>query len=73
MFVFHFPFLVKDKCSVVAEMGERMATIDGAVPLLGGAGSPSNTMWPGPRLQATTDMGRKLVAVPLRGWIWVPI
>ena len=36
-------------------MGDRSATIDvsrqlGAVPLLGGgAGSPCNTMWPGPR------------------------
>ena len=36
-------------------MGERLATIDkaekrgAAVPLSGGAGSPSNTMWPGPR------------------------
>jgi len=43
------------KCSAVAEMGDCLATIDmgrkmGAVPLLGGdAGSPCNTIWPGPR------------------------
>jgi len=36
-------------------MGDSLATIDmgrkvwGAVPLSGEAGSPSNTMWPGPR------------------------
>jgi len=37
-------------------MGDRLATIDmgkrgggAAVPLFGGAGSPLNTMWPGPR------------------------
>jgi len=41
-----------NKCSAaVAEMGDRLATIDmgrklGAVPLLGGAWSPSNTMSP---------------------------
>jgi len=34
-------------------MGDRLATIDmylklGAAPLFGGAGSPCNTMWPGP-------------------------
>jgi len=54
-----------DKCSAVAEMGDRLAKIDmaenweeGAVPPLGegavppleeGAGSPCNTMQPGPR------------------------
>jgi len=52
-----------------------------AVPLLGIAGTPCNTMWPGPRSTsvpsrvfihpaiwpATTDMGRKLGAVPLWG------
>ena len=46
------------KNSAVTEMGERLASIDmgrkvrGAdVPISmgGGAGSPSNTMWPGPR------------------------
>ena len=44
-----------NKSSAVAEMGDRLATIDegrkvgAAVPLsLGGAGYPSNTMWPGP-------------------------
>jgi len=45
-----------NKCSAVAEMGDRLATIDmgrklkGAVPLLGaGPGSPCNTIRPGPR------------------------
>jgi len=46
-----------NKSSGVAEMGERLATIDmtrkvgGAAALLsvGGTGSPSNTMSPGPR------------------------
>jgi len=44
-----------NKCSAVAEMGDRLATIDmgrklGAVPLLGGGtGSTCNTMRPGPR------------------------
>jgi len=43
-----------NKYSAVDEMGDRLVTIDmarklGAVPLFGGAGSPSNTMWPGPR------------------------
>jgi len=44
------------KNSAVADMGDRLATIDmgrkvGAAvpPLGGGAGSPSNTMWPRPR------------------------
>ena len=42
-------------CSAVAEMDDRLATIDmgrklGAVPLFGGgAGSLCNTMWPGGR------------------------
>jgi len=42
------------KCSAVAEMGDHLATIDMgrkfggcvACACLGGAGSPSNTMWP---------------------------
>jgi len=43
-----------NKCSAVAEMGDRLATIDlgqklGAVPLMGEAGSPCNTIFPGPR------------------------
>ena len=44
-----------NSCSAVAEMGDRLATMDmgrklGCVPLFGrGAGSPSSTMWPGPR------------------------
>jgi len=39
-----------DKCSAVAEMGDRLATIDmgrklgGLCPFLGGAGSQCNTM-----------------------------
>jgi len=47
-----------DKCSALAETGDRLATIDigrklGAVPLLGGgAGSPCNTMRSGPRPEA---------------------
>jgi len=52
-FVSHHKF---DKSSAVAEMGDRLATIDmgrkvgAAVPLFGeGAGSLSNTMWPEPR------------------------
>jgi len=48
------------KCSAVAEMGDRLATIDmgrkldGLCPFLGGAGSPCNTMWPGPRPTSIT-------------------
>ena len=44
-----------NKCSAVAGMGDRLVTIDmdrklGAVPLWGrGAGSPSNTLSPGPK------------------------
>ena len=45
-----------NKCSAVAEMGDRLATIDmgrkegaGAVPPSGGSGSPSSTMSPGLR------------------------
>ena len=74
------------KCSAVAEMGNRLATIDmgrklGAVPLWRGAGSPSNTMWPGPRPSlrtkchldpssclATVDMGQKVCVCRGRGW-----
>jgi len=43
----------QNKCSAVAEMGDRMATKTwaenwgGCIPL-GAAGSPSDTMWPGP-------------------------
>ena len=43
------------KSSEAAEMGDHLITTDmgqkvgAAVPLLGGAGSPPNTMWPGPR------------------------
>ena len=65
------------KCSAVAEMGDCLAKIDmsrklGAVPLWRGAGSSSNSMWPGPRPSirtkchldpssclATIDTGRK--------------
>ena len=45
-----------NKRSAVVELGDRLVTIDtgrkvgAAVPLsVGGAGSPSNTMWPVPR------------------------
>ena len=44
-----------NKCSALPEVGDRLATIDmglkiGAVSLLGGgAGSPCNTVLPGPR------------------------
>jgi len=48
-----FPVTTPNKCSAVADMGDRFATIDmgrkvgqGAVPLFRGAGSPSNTMSP---------------------------
>ena len=47
------PAVKCNKCS--AEMGERLATIDigrkegGCCAPFGGAGSPSNTMWQGPR------------------------
>jgi len=48
--------ILNNKCSAVAEMGDRLAAIDmgrkerAAVLLSGGvAGSLSNTMWPGPR------------------------
>jgi len=37
-----------NKCLAVAEMGDCLATID-MEGTLGGAGSPYNTMWPGPR------------------------
>ena len=42
--------LLLNKCSAVAEMGDRVATIYmGAVPLFGGAGTPSITAWSRPR------------------------
>ena len=48
--------ILSDKCSAVAEMCDRLATIDMAencalCPFwpFGGPGSPSNTVWPGPR------------------------
>ena len=49
------PLTFSNKCSAVAEMRDRLATIDmnlklGALSLgRGGAGSASNTMLPGPR------------------------
>ena len=52
-------FLLYNNSSVVAEMGDRLATIDmgqtegGAVPLSRGAGSPFNTMSSGPRPTST--------------------
>ena len=50
----HRPHSSLYECSAVAQMVDRLATKDmgrklGAVPLFGGAGSPSNTMSPGPR------------------------
>jgi len=44
--------LVNNKSSAVAEMGDRLATIGMGRKWEGtavGAGSPSNTMWPGTR------------------------
>ena len=41
-----------DKSSAVAEVGDRLATVDMGQKWGGaavGAGSQSNTMWPGPR------------------------
>ena len=50
------PFSTSAHCSALAEMGDCFARIEmgwkdggAVVPLSGGAGSPSNTMWPGPR------------------------
>jgi len=51
------PAALLNKCSAVAEIGDRLVATDmgrklGAVPLFfggGGAGSPSNKMWRGPR------------------------
>ena len=53
--------------SSIAEMGDRLSTIDmdrkvGAVvprSIGGGAGSPSNTMWPGPRTTSMPGMGTR--------------
>jgi len=51
----HITITVSYKCSAVAEMGDRLAIIDtgrkygGCAPFGMGAGSPCNTMWPGPR------------------------
>ena len=77
------------KCSAAAEMGDRLATIDmgrkfGSCAPFRGAGSPCNTVWPGPRptfvpsgilihpaVLATTDMGRKLGTVSLWGWVLI--
>ena len=39
---------LKNKCSLTSEMGDHLATTD-MDEKLGGAGSPSNTMSPGPR------------------------
>ena len=38
------------KSSAVAEMGDRLVTIGMGRKWRGGAGSPSNTIWPGPSL-----------------------
>jgi len=60
-----------NKSSAVAEMADGLATTDmgqkvggGAVPLsVGGAGSPSNTMWPGPRPTSIPSF----ILIPLTG------
>jgi len=49
-----FSCAIFDKCSAVAEIGDRLATIDVGWKLegcvhCGWAGSPCSTMWPGPR------------------------
>ena len=84
-------YIGRYKSSADAEMGDRLATVDMgrkvrvAVPLSGGAGSPSNNLaWAEAYFHAkwhldtssrlaTTDMGRKLEAV-LPFWTggWVP-
>jgi len=86
-YVSHGHTLISYQSSAVAEMGDRLSTLDvgrkvgAAVPLLGGgAGSPSNTMWPGsrptPSYQVASSFiqpfdynkhGRKLGAVPFFG------
>ena len=49
------------KSSTAVDMGNRLATIDIGqkvglqCPFLGVAGSPSNTMWPGPRPNSTPN------------------
>ena len=50
------------RSSAVAEMGDRLATIDmdrkvGVCPFLGGAGSLCNTLWPGPRPTLVPQVG----------------
>jgi len=59
-----------NKSSAVAEMGNHLATIDisqkvgAAVPLsMGGAGSPSNTMSPGPPTSVHLDPSNLLVTI----------
>jgi len=72
-----------DKCSAVAEMGDRLAITDigrkegaavfyrvekkgAAVPLSGGgAGSSSNTVWPGPR---STSVATAILIHPPLGY-----
>jgi len=51
--------IINNECSAVAQMGDRLAPIDmghkeggGCCAPFGGAGSPSNTIWPGPRSTA---------------------
>ena len=76
---------VNNKSSAVAEMGDRGHNRHGpkrrgcCTHFAGEAGSPSNTMWPGPRSTSVPsgvfihpavwppDMGRKLGAVPFLG------
>ena len=57
-----------NKSSAVAAMGDHLATMDighiGGCAPLGGAGSPSNTMWPGPR----PTCGRGFILICLTIW-----
>jgi len=65
-------------CVATVDMGLKDRAEGAAVPLWdGGAGSPSNTIWPGPKYikwhldpssrLATTDMGQNLRAMPFCG------
>ena len=72
------PYQVASQSMQMFDHNEHGPKIRGCAPLGRGAGSPSNTMSPGPRSTlrtkqdldtsshlATTDMGRKLGSVPL--------
>jgi len=60
---------ITNKCSAVAEMGDRLATMDGPKTCVcahfgGGAGSPSNTMW----LGSTSTSMPSYVLIHLAVW-----